>query len=657
MGMITKSRIRKGAGVFFIVFLLAIQSPFAQVKKDWKGFEQIPFKFENYDAWLVKPEIPLEGNPWVWRARFPGWHTEMDSILVAEGFHLAFIDTKNKYGSPDAVAVWDRFYNYLLEHYNLNRKVSLEGVSRGGLFVYNWAKKNPEKVNCIYAEAPVCDFKSWPGGKGTGKGSATDWTRLMDEYGFENEEEAMAFVGNPIDNLEKLAENKIPVIHMIGLNDAVVPVDENTLKLVDRYVKLGGIATIVPCTRGEQDLWGHHFPIDDVRMAADFIKYNSNLAKAKLNATDYHNLRGGIRNAFIKFVHEKKGRVAFLGGSITYNGGWRDSVCNYLTKRFPDTEFEFIAAGIPSMGTTPAAFRLQRDVLKNGPVDLLFEEAAVNDAGNGRSASEQVRAMEGIVRHLRRDNPLCDVVIMHFVDPQKMKSYREGKVPEVIQNHDKVAQHYNISTINLAKEVTDRIDAGEFTWEQDFKNLHPSPFGQNVYYQSMRIFLDEAWFGFVAEDDKMSAYTMPDPIEKGNYNHGILIPAEDIGKVKGWRFVENWQPADGKNTRYNYTNVPMLVGEGAGKIIKFKFEGNAVGLAVAAGPDAGIIEYSIDGEPWQEQDLFTRWSSQLHLPWYYTLASDLKQGKHILQLRVTDRKNSSSKGNNCRIRYFFVNRK
>ena len=54
-------------------------------------------------------------------------------------------------------------------------------------------------------------------------------------------------------------------------------------------------------------------------------------------------------------------------------------------KKFPDTKFEFINAGIGSMGSVPHAFRLERDVLAKGPVDLLFVEAAVNDSSNTRS--------------------------------------------------------------------------------------------------------------------------------------------------------------------------------------------------------------------------------------------------------------------------------
>jgi sialidase-1 len=98
----------------------------------------------------------------------------------------------------------------------------------------------------------------------------------------------------------------------------------------------------------------------------------------------------------------------------------------------------------------------------------------------------------------------------------------------------------------------------------------------------------------------------------------------------------------------------MLVGEYPGEIIKFQFRGNAVGIAVAAGPDAGIIEYSIDESDWKKQDLFTEWSGGLHLPWFYTLGSGLKDRKHTLQIRLTSGKNSKSVGNKCVIRYFYV---
>lgn len=376
----------------------------------------------------------------------------------------------------------------------------------------------------------------------------------------------------------------------------------------------------------------------------------------KLNSEDFHTHRRGLKNSFLKFQNDKKGRVVFLGGSITHNPGWRDSVCSYLQQKFPETEFDFINAGIPSMGSTPGAFRFTRDVLAHGPVDLLFEEAAVNDDTNRRTPAEIIRGMEGIVRHAFNANPACDLIIMHFVDPGKMDNYRAEKVPEVIQLHEAMAKHYDISTINLAKEVTKRIDAGEFSWENDFKNLHPSPFGQNIYYQSMKIFLENE-FNKDYSGKKITEVEIPQTIDMDCYDNGVLVESNPSKSIKGWEMVKNWQPTDGKNTRANYVNVPMFVGNYPGETVKFHFKGNAVGIAVAAGPDAGIIEYSVDNKPWEKQDLFTQWSEVLHLPWYYTLASGLKSGRHTLQLRISGDKNENSTGNVCRIRYFYFNRK
>ncbi len=346
--------------------------------------------------------------------------------------------------------------------------------------------------------------------------------------------------------------------------------------------------------------------------------------------------------------------MAFLGGSITFSNGWRDSVCSFLQQKFPETKFDFINAGVPSMGSTPGAFRFENDVLKNGKVDLLFLEAAVNDDTNSTPPEEIIRGMEGIVRHAKLANPLCDIVIMHFVDPGKMKDYRNGKIPEVIQLHEKVAEHYNISTINLAKEVTERIDAGEFDWENDFKDLHPSQFGQQIYFQSMKQFL-QTTMNSGNSDSQSATLELPVPLDKSSYSKGILVEPNPPKSIKGWKMVENWKPTDGQGTRDNYVNVPMLVGEYPGKIIKFQFKGNAVGIAVAAGPDAGIIEYSIDESDWKKQDLFTQWSKNLHLPWFYTLGSGLKKGKHTLQIRLTNDKNPESTGNKCVVRYFYFN--
>jgi hypothetical protein len=75
----------------------------------------------------------------------------------------------------------------------------------------------------------------------------------------------------------------------------------------------------------------------------------------------------------------------------------------------------------------------------------------------------------------------------------------------------------------------------------------------------------------------------------------------------------------------------------------------------ASSPDAGAIEWQVDGGGWQRIDLFTRWSARLHLPWALVLASGLQGGAHELELRVSAGRNPESKGHAVRVLHFLVN--
>lgn len=367
-------------------------------------------------------------------------------------------------------------------------------------------------------------------------------------------------------------------------------------------------------------------------------------------------IRGGLANCRVRFEKEKMGRVAFLGGSITANAGWRDLVCKDLQQRFPQTKFDFVNAGVSSMGSTPGAFRFTRDVLRHGPVDLLFEEAAVNDAANGTSDVEQVRGMEGIVRHARLMNPNIDVVLLHFADPGKVKQIQEGKMPAVIVNHEKVAQHYRVPSINLADEVAKRIAAGEFTWAKDFRDLHPAPFGHRLYAAGVVRLFDAAWKKPLPEDAKIEPHPAPsEPLDPKSYFNGQLADIKPSELIQDWQLNPSWKPGDTVGTRAGFVGVPMLVAEKPGATCKFKFDGPTIGIFVAAGPDAGIVEFSVDGKPPRTVDLFTQWSRSLHLPWAVVLDGDLVPGPHELTLKISEKKNPASQGHAVRIAHFLVN--
>ncbi len=369
---------------------------------------------------------------------------------------------------------------------------------------------------------------------------------------------------------------------------------------------------------------------------------------------DYFELRDGLANAHRKFEREKSGRIAFLGGSITAGGGWRDHAMKYFQAKFPQTKFEFIAAGIGSMGSVPHAFRLERDVLSKGPVDLLFVEAAVNDSSNIPDRPEQMlRGMEGVVRHAREANPLTDIIHMHFVMPPHMDDYHKGKVPASIAQHEKVAFAYGNASLNLALEVTDRIDAGEFSWDKDFKGLHPSPFGHQLYANSIARMLNAAFAKPLAAAAK--PHMLPAMIDAQSYAKGRLGNIADAKIIKGFTLEPAWKPTDKKGTRAGFVDVPALVATEPSAAFEFKFTGTGCGLFIAAGPDSGRIEFSIDGGEFRQIETFTHWSAGLHLPWALILDDGLKFGEHIAKVRIAIDHDPKGTGTALRVFHLLLN--
>lgn len=218
-------------------------SPFPGAKSQWNGFDRYDFKVDGRDCFVVVPKKAAPGNPWIWRTEFFGHEPQGDLALLAKGFHAVYIDVQNMYGSPAAMKHMDAFYDDLTSR-GLSKKAVLEGFSRGGLFAFNWAALHPDRVACIYVDAPVCDFKSWPAGKGKGVGSAGDWQNLLKVYGL-SEAEALAYRYNPVDNLAPLAKAGIPVLSIVGDADDVVPLAENTAVVEKRYKELGGSITVI----------------------------------------------------------------------------------------------------------------------------------------------------------------------------------------------------------------------------------------------------------------------------------------------------------------------------------------------------------------------------------------------------------------------------
>jgi hypothetical protein len=234
-----------------------ITSTFPGKVGKWKGFTIHDFKVNGNSCKLVVPDKAAPARPWVWRARFFGHEPQTDIALLKLGFHVAYANVGGLYGAPQAVKKWNDFHKYVTTEHKLAAKPALEGMSRGGLIIFNWAAANPDKVSCIYGDAPVCDIRSWPGKKGVG---------CMKVYGI-TVEQLPDFKENPVDHLAPLAKAKVPIMIVAGAADKVVPIKDNALVIQERYKKLGCEIILI-----SKPGVGHHpHSLKDPKPIVDFI--------------------------------------------------------------------------------------------------------------------------------------------------------------------------------------------------------------------------------------------------------------------------------------------------------------------------------------------------------------------------------------------------
>ena len=616
------------------------QQPFPGVKSEWFGYDRYDYQFHGREAVVVVPKKAAEGNPWIWRPAFFGAFPSVDKSLLDKGFHVVYLDVTYCYASPYSLDLGTQFYNKMVNTYGLSSKVTLEGLSRGGMFAINWSAQHPENVACIYVDAPVCDVFTC-----LKQVNPDLWKEMLQAWEL-TDETINRFDGNPIEQLKPLAKAGIPIIGVCGDSDRTVPYEQNMDILRQRYLALGGTVELILKPGCDH----HPHSLENPEPIVNFILRQ----QPEFKKFQHYTLRGTLKNSFLKFENERKGRVAFLGGSITEMKGWKDMIEQQLKQRFPFTDFEFVEAGIGSTGSTPGAFRLENDILSKGTIDLLFVEAAVNDHTNYFTPEEQIRGMEGEVRHALETHPETDIVMLHFIYDPFIPMITKRQIPDVILNHERVANHYGIPSINLAQEIGERMQAGQFTWDE-FGGTHPLPLGHTFYAAAINNLFDEMQRE-IAPNATPQPHAIPtEPLDKYSYTKGKFLPLTKAKLQKGWQLVNNWNPENRYEKRRGFVQVPMLEATRPGDQLTLQFKGKAIGIFCVCGPSAGILEYSIDHAPFKKLDTYTEWSQSLYIPWVYMLETELKNTEHTLILRISKDKNEASLGTECQIRNFVVN--
>lgn len=208
------------------------------------GYPCASFTFQGRQCKVVKPKWSAPHHPWVWRARFWGHEPQADIALLERGFHIVYCDAAELFGNPEAIGLWNGFYAMLTRN-GLAKKTVLEGMSRGGVYAFNWAAENPEKVAGVYVDNPVLDLRSWPAGLGRLPAYPKEVELFKKDYQLTTEEEMRQFKGSPIDKVEQIVKGRYPILILCADADEAVAPEENAIPFEKKMKALKGHITVI----------------------------------------------------------------------------------------------------------------------------------------------------------------------------------------------------------------------------------------------------------------------------------------------------------------------------------------------------------------------------------------------------------------------------
>jgi len=346
-------------------------------------------------------------------------------------------------------------------------------------------------------------------------------------------------------------------------------------------------------------------------------------------------IRGGVPNFFMKGLKGDSVKVAYLGGSITAQNGWRVYSLEWFKHRFPKASFTAINAAIGGTGSTFGVFRLNDQVMKFHP-DLVFVEFAVND---GSAPSEKIiRSMEGIVRQIWQASPRTDICFIYTIAKNFLETELNGNLPASAETMEKVADKYNIPSINFGKEVCSLVHNKQLIFNGDAREIngievfsphgvHPYPETGHMIYQNV---LKRSFEDMMAKKPgHIKKHILHKPLAPDYFAHTQMI---DFTNAKLSPKLEIISIKDSPEFS-GFGRYLKEIGKAVpGETITVRFKGRAIGAYDIIGPNAGRVEVNIDGSVKDTINRFDAYCTYNRMS--YFLIDHLENKNHVVIFRV-----------------------
>ena len=240
------------------------------VSDRWGGGHRMIFDFNGRRAWIVEPESPAEGRPWVWTMQWMGAYLDRTGApdLVRDGFYHVHLEAFETRASDEGLKALADFQNYLVRELGFAPKANLIGMSWGGFYSVRYANAYPQKVAKIYLDAPLLSFHNFLASEGAEVVAKRigPWAADCPSNGDWASDPRM-----PVNMAAAVAKAGVLVYLLYGGQDQTVNPKVNCELFAERFKAAGGMLKV-----DARSLYGHHphgFEHGDIPRIVEFFEH------------------------------------------------------------------------------------------------------------------------------------------------------------------------------------------------------------------------------------------------------------------------------------------------------------------------------------------------------------------------------------------------
>lgn len=321
--------------------------------------------------------------------------------------------------------------------------------------------------------------------------------------------------------------------------------------------------------------------------------------------------RKGLGNFIEKCEKGEEVKIAYFGGSITAQKGYRVKSLKWFQEQYPKAKLSEVDAAIGGTNSELGVFRMDYDVLPHKP-DLVFVEFAVNDGGTKPAPLH--RAMEGIVRKIWKQDSKTDIIFVYTLVDKMVNTLNEGKYPQAAASMELLAEHYGIPTIHMGVEVANLVKQGKLVMKGEKGGMtkvsgdslnetsksgnnkvmsfskdgvHPyTDTGHQLYMESII-----RSFGPIKAASVKGPHDFSKAFRDDNLENAKMIPFDKVNPGKGWS-----QLGDDNSIykRFKKRMPTMWTANKSEAEVSFKFNGSYLAFYDILGPNCGKVNVKVD---------------------------------------------------------------